>query len=148
MRLKMKKNKGVTLIELIVSLIIFSIVMVSVVIFNSRNTQAAIRSERNAKRVLLQERVIEEFKGFLRSSPIPGARFDTIWNFYDVGDLLRVDTANDIPTITTRLEIEGFEPDTDATLSQTGIYLRVGVISTDEDLNIEERTTILISRHD
>jgi prepilin-type N-terminal cleavage/methylation domain-containing protein len=143
----MKKNKGVTLIELIVSLIIFSIVMVGVVVFNSRNTQVAIRSERRAKRVLLQEKAIEDFKGELRSSAIPGARFDSIWVNSSAGDLLLADTDH-VTGLTVRMEIDSFLPDTDVTLSQTGIFLKVGVISTDSFLNVEERTSIYISRHD
>ncbi|MBN1695410.1 type II secretion system protein [candidate division WOR-3 bacterium] len=143
----MKKNKGVTLVELIVSLVIFSIVMVGIVVFNSRNTQATIRSERRAKRVLLQEKIIEDFKGELRSSPIPGARFDSIWINSSVGDLLLADTDH-VTGVTAKLEVDSFLPDTDVALSQTGIFLKVGVTSTDMMLNIEERTSIYISRHD
>ena len=144
----MKKNKGVTLIELIVSILIFSFVMLGVTIFSARNTKTAIKSERSAKRILLQETCIEEFKGWLKSSPIPGARFDTIWNNYDVDDSLHGGTAEGIPEIMVRLEVDAFEPDTGMALSETGTYLRVRVISSDTDLGIVDITKILISRHD
>ncbi len=147
--LKLREQKGITLIELLVSIMIFSVIMVSVAMFNVRNTRVAITSERNAQRTLLQEEVIEKFKGRLRSSPIPGASFDSIWVFGTIGDILSADTNDDLG-IVARLELDQFLPDSggSGTMSQIGIFLGVRVISSDPDLNINDTTMIYVSRHD
>lgn len=147
--LKIKEKKGMTLVELLVSIMIFSIVMVSVALFNFRNTRAAISSERNAQRTLLQEGVIEKFKGRLRSSPVPGEKFDSLWVYGNVGEVL-IDTTDPNLGISARLEIDAFLPDSggSATMAQIGTRLRVRVISADPDLNINDTAMILISRHD
>lgn len=148
----MKKNKGFSLIELLVSIMIFSIVMVGVIAFNSRNTRVAIRSERNAQRVLLQERVLEEFKGELRSSAIPGAGFDSIWINADVGDSLyslgSFDSTGAALDIAVKLEIREFVPDKSAPIAQSGNHLKINLISFDPDLRINDTIETLISRHD
>lgn len=143
----MKEKKGVTLIELIVSIVIFSLLIVGIAMFNSQNTRAAVRSERNAKRVLMKENVIEDFKGFLKSAPVAGERFDDVWVGGNVGDVLltRTDPATGISV---SLEIESFIPDKSAAVTQTGVYLEISVHATDAQLGIDEETTMLISRHD
>lgn len=143
----MKARKGVTLIELIVSIVIFSIIVVGIAMFNSHNTHAAVRSERNAKRTLMKENVIEEFKGFLKSAPVAGQRFDSIWENYGVGHVLANQT--DAATgISVSLEIDSLVPDSNAAVTQTGIYLKVNVHATDPQLGIDEEAIMLISRHD
>jgi prepilin-type N-terminal cleavage/methylation domain-containing protein len=143
----MMKNKGVSLIELIVSIVIFAIIIVSVVVFNTNNSRAVVKSERSAKRVLLQEKTIEEFKGYLKSASVPGSRFDGIWSDSAVGDILisRTDSA---VGVSVRLEIDSFIPDQSADVSDAGVRLRVRVISTDPYLHISDTNVTLISRHD
>jgi prepilin-type N-terminal cleavage/methylation domain-containing protein len=143
----MKKNKGVSLIELIVSIVIFGIVIVGVVLFNGANSKATFRSERNAKKVILQEKTIEEFKGWLKSASVPGSRFDNIWSDSSVGDLLLAKT--DYATgISVRMEIDSFIPDDAADVTDAGVRLQVRVISSDPHLKINDTTLTLISRHD
>jgi prepilin-type N-terminal cleavage/methylation domain-containing protein len=143
----MKRKKGVTLVELLVTIVIFSVVMVGVVMFNAQNSRTIVKSERNARKVLLQERSVEEFKGWLRSSAVPGGRFDSLWNYSSVGQLLRADT-DSVGGITARLVIAEFLPDSLAGIAQTGVYLRVNVITTDSRLNTTDTAIALISRHD
>jgi prepilin-type N-terminal cleavage/methylation domain-containing protein len=145
----MKKNKGVTLIELMVSMVIFAIVIVGVTVFNANNTKATVRSERNAKRVLLQEKTIEEFKGYLKSASVPGSRFDDIWVNGDVGDTLPAAIITDSAAgMSVRLEIDGFIPDQTAGVTDVGVQLQVRVISDDENYNISDTVLTFISRHD
>ena len=142
----MKKNKGLTLIELIVSIVIFGIVVLGISMFNSHNTKTAIRSERSAKRIVLQETAVEEFKGWLKAAPVPGQRFDSLWVNGAVGDTL-FDTLQASPDISAALVIKSFEPSQANPVTETGIYLEVSVFSRDGLLGINEETEILISRH-
>ncbi len=143
----MKKNKGVTLIELMVSFLIFAIVIAGVAAFNVRNTKVVVRSERNARKTLLQESAIEEFKGWLKAASVPGSRFDDIWADGSVGDTLR-DTTDPETNIGVSLEIDSFIPNKTASVSDAGVCLQVRVISNDPDLNIDDTTLTYISRHD
>ena len=146
----MKKNKGVTLIELIVSMMIFGVVIAGVAAFNARNTKAAVRSERSAKRTLLQESAIEEFKGWLKAASVPGSRFDDVWAGGAVGDVLLSSTDPET-NIGVMLEIDSFIPNNDTNLtsvSDAGVCLQVRVISSDPDLNINDTIITYISRHD
>ncbi len=144
----MKEKKGVTLIELIVSIVIFGIIVAGVAMFSAQNTRAVIRSERSAKRTLLKERTIEEYKSWLKSASVPGSRFDTVWTGGAVGDTLRNVPDTVVAGIAVRLEINSFIPDQTAGVSDAGVRLEVNVISTDSDLNINDTTVTLISRHD
>jgi prepilin-type N-terminal cleavage/methylation domain-containing protein len=147
----MKKNNGLSLIELIVSIMVFSIVMVGVIVFNTRNTKIVIRSERNAQRVLLQERVLEEFKGELRSAATSGAGFDSLWINANVGDslyALTFDTAGTGEGIAVRLEVKEFVPDKSAPIAQSGNHLKINLICIDSDLGISDTIETIISRHD
>jgi prepilin-type N-terminal cleavage/methylation domain-containing protein len=143
----MKKNKGVTLIELVVSMVIFGAVIAGVAMFNARNTKAVIRSERNVKRTLLQESAIEEFKGWLKASSVPGSRFDGIWADNSAGDILfsKTDPETGIGVV---LEIDSFIPSDTCNVSDVGVRLKINVISTDPDLNINETNVAFVSRHD
>jgi prepilin-type N-terminal cleavage/methylation domain-containing protein len=143
----MKKNKGINLIELIVSMVIFAVVIAGVAVFNTTNTRTAVRSERHAKRVLLQDRTLEEFRGWLKSASVPGSRFDGIWADSSVGDVIG-DTVDSVIGISIRLEIDSFIPDQSADVADAGVQLQVRVISTDADLNISDTTLTYISRHD
>ncbi len=143
----MKKNKGVTLIELMVSFLIFALVIAGVAAFNARNTKVVVRSERNAKRTLLQESSIEEFKGWLKAASVPGSRFDGFWAVGAVGTVLR-DTTDSETNIGVRLEIDSFIPEQAANVSDVGVCLQVRVISNDPDLNINDTIITYISRHD
>lgn len=143
----MKGRKGVTLIELIVSIVIFSIIVVGIAMFNSHNTHAAVRSERNAKRTLMKENIVEEFKGSLKSAPVAGQRFDSIWENYGAGHVLA--TEMDASTgISVSLEIDSLIPDSNAAVTKTGIYLAISVHEKDSVIGVDEKTTMLISRHD
>jgi prepilin-type N-terminal cleavage/methylation domain-containing protein len=145
----MKKKIGVTLIELIVSMVIFAIIIVGVALFNTSNTRATVRSERNAKRVLLQERTMEEFKGYLKSASVPGSRFDDIWLNYNVGDALPRGSMTDSDIgMSVRLEIDSFIPNKAADVAAVGVQLQVRVISSDAELNINDTVLTYISRHD
>jgi prepilin-type N-terminal cleavage/methylation domain-containing protein len=145
----MKKNRGVTLIELMVSMVIFAIVIVGVTVFNANNTRATVKSERNAKRVALQEKAIEEFKGYLKSASVPGSRFDDIWLNCGVGDTLPAGVFTDSAVdMSVRLEIDSFIPNDSADVSGVGVQLQVRVISTDAHLNISDTVLTFISRHD
>jgi prepilin-type N-terminal cleavage/methylation domain-containing protein len=143
----MKKNKGLSLIEIIVSIIIFGIAIVGIAMFNSSNTRTAVRSERNAKRIILQDNNIEDFKGWLKAAPVPGERFDDIWNNGEVGDTLF--PRAEIPDlgIAAALVLNDFIPTNATPVTDPGVYLEVSVFSTDDLLGINEETTILISRH-
>lgn len=143
----MNNNKGVTLIELIVSIIIFAILIVGIAVFNSNNTRAAIHSERSAKRALLQERTLEELKGWLKSASVPGSRFDGIWADSSVGDILG-DTTDAATGISISLEIDSFIPDQATEVVSAGVQLQIRVISADPDLNINDTIFTYISRHD
>ena len=144
----MKKNRGVTLIELMVSMVIFAVVIVGVTVFNATNTRAVVRSERNAKRAVMQERAIEDFKGYLKSASVPGSRFDDIWMNYSVGDTLPGSITDSGLGMSARLEIDSFIPNSAAAVSEVGVQLQVRVISTDADLNINDTVLTYISRHD
>jgi prepilin-type N-terminal cleavage/methylation domain-containing protein len=145
----MKRKEGVTLIELMVSMVIFAIVIVGTTMFNASNTRATVKSERNAKRVLLQEKTIEEFKGYLKSASVPGSRFDDIWVNGDVGDTLPggiiIDSA---AGMSVRLEIDSFIPNSAADVSDVGVQLQVRVIADDENDDISDTVLTFISRHD
>jgi len=145
----MKKNRGVTLIELIVSMVIFSIIIVSVTVFNANNSRATNKSERNARRVLLQEKAIEKFKGYLKSASVPGSRFDDIWVNQEVGDTLPEGIfADSAAGISVRLEIDSFIPNSAVDVSDVGVQLQVRVISDDENYDISDTVLTYISRHD
>jgi len=143
----MKKKEGLSLIELIVSMVIFGLVIVGVILFNTSNTRAVVRSERNAKRILLQEKAIEEFKSYLKSYSVTDSRFDSIWSNNEIGDTLwkKEDDVEDIVVV---LETDEFIPDQSADVSDVGVYLQVRVISTDEGLDINDTVLTYISRHD
>ncbi len=143
----MKEKKGVSLIELIVSIVIFGIIIVGVVVFNTSNTRAAVRSERSAKRVILQEKTIEEYRGWLKSASIPGSRFDDIWINRNVGDVLTY-SPPDATGISVRLVIESFIPDKSANVADAGVQLKVRVIAEDAILGTQDESIIYISRHD
>lgn len=147
----MKRNEGVTLIELMVSMVIFAIVIVGVTMFNASNSRATLKSERNAKRILLQEKAIEEFKGYLKSASVPGSRFDDIWVNGDLGDTLPDSDGiltDSAAGMSARLEIDGFIPDQTADVSDVGVQLRVRVISDDKNYDISDTVLTFISRHD
>jgi prepilin-type N-terminal cleavage/methylation domain-containing protein len=143
----MKKNKGVTLIELIVSIVIFAAVITGIAVFNSNNTRAIIYSERSAKRAVLQEKTIEEFRGWLKSGSVPGSRFDTLWTYSSVGAVLfpRTDSTTGISV---SLEIDSFIPDQATDVASAGVQLQIRVISTDTELNIYDTVITYVSRHD
>jgi prepilin-type N-terminal cleavage/methylation domain-containing protein len=143
----MKKCLGVTLIELIVSMVIFGVVIIGVAMFNSNNSRAVVNSERRAKMMLLEEQAIEEFKGYLKSASVPGSRFDNIWNGYEVGDSIwrMEDTAAGINVV---FEVDSFVPGDAAAASDAGVRLEVKVISEDRHLDITNENVIYISRHD
>jgi prepilin-type N-terminal cleavage/methylation domain-containing protein len=143
----MKKKEGVSLIELIVSIVIFGVIIVGVIVFNTNNTRVTVRSERSAKRVLLQEKTIEEFRGWLKSASVPGSRFDGIWSDSAVGDILiaRTDPATGMSV---KLEIMSFIPDQSAGVADAGVQLKVRVLAEDTRFGIQDESVIYISRHD
>jgi prepilin-type N-terminal cleavage/methylation domain-containing protein len=143
----MKKNKGVTLIELVVSMVIFGAVIAGVAMFNARNTKTVVRSERNAKRTILEESAIEEFKGWLKASSVPGSRFDGIWADSSAGDILfsKTDSKTGIGVV---LEIDSFIPADTCDVFDVGVCLQVRVICNDPHLSISDTNITYISRHD
>ena len=143
----MKENKGVTLIELIISMVIFAVVIAGVAVFNASNTKATIKSERNAKRIILQEKTLEEFKGWLKSASVPGSRFDGIWTDNAVGDILFV-RADSAVGISVKIRIDSFVPDQSANVYDAGVRLGLSLISEDLAYGVSDTIATLISRHD
>ncbi|MEO0292707.1 MAG: type II secretion system protein [candidate division WOR-3 bacterium] len=138
-------KRGFTLIELIVSILIFTIVMVGVVMFNAQNSRSITKSERDARKALLRERAIEEFKGWLKASPVAGERFDFIWNNLAIGDSIggAIDSGTGIRV---RLEVGSFYPEKEVNLGRPGVYLGVRTITSDPRSKVDTQL-VFISRH-
>lgn len=142
----MKDKKGVTLIELIVSMTIFAVVVAGIALFNASNTRSVTRSERKAKTVILQEKTTEEFRVWLRSNTDIGPRFDSIWVNGEKGDSIygKKDTNMGISS---KVEIDSFIPDNTVDVKDDGVRLQVRLISADEVLNNKDTTLVLLSWH-
>ncbi|MEA1912215.1 MAG: type II secretion system protein [candidate division WOR-3 bacterium] len=142
----MKRKKGVSLIELIVSITIFAVAMTAIVMFSANNSRKEIRAERRAQKVMLQERTIEKFRSWLMQSPTPGLRFDDTWNNHSMGEVIYADT-DSIRNITTAIEIEEFIPNAAIDPSDFGARIKLMVVSNDHTLNTSDTIRTIISRH-
>jgi len=117
----MKKKKGFTLIELIVSLLIFGLASAGIAVFYASNSKRIMHSEKSARMEVAAERVYEGFKGVLMERMYDGPVysqlvFDSIWVTYDVGDT--VFTSTDIINgliFDSEIVLDSFEFDTSKT---------------------------------
>ncbi len=88
----MKKNKGFTLIELIVAILFFSIASASIAVFYATNSNRVVTSERDARTEVAAQKVYETFKGTLMQRMYdPGGNyeqlvFDSIWETFNEDD--------------------------------------------------------------
>ncbi|MBN2543783.1 type II secretion system protein [bacterium] len=118
----MKKDKGFTLIELIVAVLFFSIASASIALFYANNSRRIVDSERNARLEVAAEKAYETFKGNLMQRMYdPGGSysqlvFDSIWQTYNEGDLVFavLDTINGV-VFNSNIIIDSFEFDINKT---------------------------------
>ena len=142
----MNLRRGFTLIELIVSILIFSLAMTGIVVFTAHNSRTSIESERKARSVILQESSLEELRRIMRHHSQPGRVFDSLWENFSAGHVVYTDT--DASTgITCNIEIAQFIPDVTADPDDPGSRIRLRVITVDNDLNRFDTTRTIISKH-
>lgn len=146
----MIKNKGFTLIELIVSILIFSIAMTGIVMFTASNNRRIIHSEERARLSVHGEKTFEGFRGMImQETPVNPNQlvFDSIWETHGVGDTLykEVDTIKGM-VITSSILLDSFEFSVDSPI-ESGSRIRCLIISKDNFGDYEDSTFVLISRH-
>jgi prepilin-type N-terminal cleavage/methylation domain-containing protein len=96
----MKKNKGFTLIELIVAILFFGVASASIAVFYATNSNRVVTSERDARTEVAAQKAYETFKGTLMQRMYdPGGNyeqlvFDSIWETFNEGDIVFTITEN------------------------------------------------------
>ncbi|MCK4421520.1 type II secretion system protein [candidate division WOR-3 bacterium] len=140
----MKKNSGFTFVELIVSILIFSITMTGVVLFSAHNNRSNLQSERKAQKAIIQEKTVEEFRNWLLQ--FSATRFDTIWNDHSTGDIIYADT-DAVKKVASTVVLKSFIPDSSISPSASGSRMEMLVISRDISLNTTDSFNIIISKH-
>lgn len=115
----MKKNKGFTLIELIVAVLFFGVASASIAIFYANNSSRIVNSEKDARVEVVAEKTYEEFRGILMQrmyDPVGNFTqlvFDSIWLGYNEGNVVFTvaDTISGI-LFSSDIIIDSFEFDT------------------------------------
>lgn len=156
----MNKSKGFTLIELIVSITLFTIIMFGIAVFYASNSSRVSRSERAARMEVAGQRAYESFKSDLMERVYVNQKFsrlvfDSIWQDYEVNDVVfaLTDTINGM-IYDTDIVIDSFEFDTtkaevkdSARTCDTGS--RIWMVIKTKNLNFGDstRTVTVFSHH-
>ena len=145
----MNKRKGFTLIELIVSILIFSIAMSGIVMFTASNNRRIIRSERRARLSVHGEKAFEAFRGLIMQETGTENQmvFDSIWETKSAGDTVYqiADTVKNM-IIKSLITIEEFEFKQDSPVA-SGSRIRFLLITKDNFGGSVDSTFVTISRH-
>ena len=118
----MKRNKGFTLIELIVAVLFFGVASASIAMFYANNSRKITDSEKKARMEVASQKAYETFKGNLMQRMYdPGGNFeklvfDSIWETFDQDDTI-FSITDDINGIlfNSRIIIDSFQFDRDKT---------------------------------
>ena len=96
-----KNRKGFTLVEVIVSMVIFAIGVLSVAALGALNYMYVNTNQAKARLYIRNESIMEDTQSWFREDTIPGpTRFENIWNAgYNSGDTLRTFTTGNIETL-------------------------------------------------
>jgi len=101
----MKKDKGFTLIELIVAVLFFGIASASIALFYANNSKSIVDSEKTARLEVAAGKAYETFKGNLMQRMYDSGGnyyqlvFDSIWVTYNTGNIIFAitETINGVP---------------------------------------------------
>lgn len=143
-------KKGFTLVELIVSILIFSLAMTGIVMFSASNNRRIIRSEMRARLSVHGEKAFEDFRGMImQETPTDPNRlvFDSIWETHSVDDTLYriVDTVKGM-IITSAILLDSFEFFDDNPIA-SGSRIRCLIVTKDNFGEYADSTIVLLSRH-
>lgn len=145
----MNKNKGFTLIEVIVAMLVFSIAMTGIVLFTATNSRRVIKSERGAKMSVRTEAAFENVKGWvMEETGNPNELvFDSLWENADTGHVVFVksDTIKGM-VINNRVEIDHFEF-TKNSPRASGSRIWFNIISEEAGSGKIDTTQIACARH-
>ena len=117
-----KNRKGFTLVEVIVSMVIFTIGVLSVAALGALNYLYLNANQAKARLHIRNESIMDDTQSWFREpSAIPGpTRFEDVWNAgYGSGDTLRTFTTGNIETVVLFDTTEGNA----ATSSDAKIYI-------------------------
>lgn len=138
----MKRRKGFTLIELMISVLFFGLASAGIAIFYATNNSRIIRSEKSARMEVAVETAYEEFKGGLMRRMYEGGVysqlvFDSIWANHEKGDVIftNTDTINTV-VFNSEIILDSFDFDT----SKTG-----GVVDKDLARTFDSGSRIWVS---
>ena len=116
-----KNRKGFTLVEVIVSMVIFTIGVLSVAALGALNYMYLNANQARARLHIRNESIMDDTQSWFREDTVPGpTRFEHIWNHgFSSGDTLRTFTAGNIETVVLFDTTEGDA----ATSSEAKIYI-------------------------
>ncbi|MCK4225600.1 type II secretion system protein [candidate division WOR-3 bacterium] len=144
----MKKKKGFTLIELIVSVLIFSIAMTGIVMFSAMNSRSVSQSEKKARMAVQAEKAFEDLKAMVIRETPSGEEliFDSIWVNSTIGDTIyqTVDTIKGM-ILKSVILLDSFEFKEDNPIA-SGSRVKVLLI-THSSFGDVDTSFITISRH-
>jgi prepilin-type N-terminal cleavage/methylation domain-containing protein len=143
-------KRGFTLVELIVSILIFSLAMTGIVMFSASNNRRIIQSEKRARLSVHGEKSFEDFRGMImQETPSDPNRlvFDSIWETHAVDDTLYkdVDTVKGM-VINSAIILDSFEFSEDSPIA-SGSRIRCIIITKDNFGDYADSTIVLLSRH-
>ena len=146
----MNKYKGFTFVELIVSILIFSLAMTGIVMFSASNNRRIIHSEKRARLSVHGEKAFEEFRGqIMQETPTDPDRlvFDSIWENHSAGDTLYkdADTVKGM-VIESSILLDEFQFTEDSPV-QSGSRIKCLIISKDNFGDYVDSSFVLLSRH-
>jgi len=145
----MKKKKGFTLIELIVSILIFSIAMTGIVMFSAMNSRSVSQSEKKARMAVEGEKAFEELRAMIMKETPSGGQlvFDIVWVTYSKGDTIyqTVDTTKGMITRSVVL-LDSFEFKEDNPIA-SGSRIKFLLITYNNLGNCIDSSFITIARH-
>lgn len=146
----MNKYKGFTLVELIVSILIFTIAMTGIVMFSASNNRRIIHSEKRARLSVHGEKAFEDFRGrIMQVTPADPNRmvFDSIWDTNTAGDTLfkDLDTIKGM-VVESSILLTEFQFTEDSPIA-SGSRIKCLIISKDNFGDYVDSTFILLSRH-
>lgn len=145
----MSLKKGFTLIEVIASIVVFSIAMIGIVMFSASNSRSVVRSEREAKLSVIGEKAFESFKAWTMEETPTGDSlvFDRLWYKYSAGNLM-YQTADTHKTIAVRsriyLEEREFQDDSPVA---SGSRMRCMIVTREMNTSRADTSFIALSRH-
>ncbi|MCK4420533.1 prepilin-type N-terminal cleavage/methylation domain-containing protein [candidate division WOR-3 bacterium] len=147
----MSKNKGFSLVELISSMLIFSVAMTGIVLFSAHNSKSVVKSEREAQLSVQSEKGFEEFRGWMLQlqDATSGNRlmYDSIWETYSEGNIIYqcIDTVKG-RVVQNIMKIDSFEYKEDKPYA-SGSRIWCLVITTDISGTRVDTSRVIISRH-